>query len=150
MLLQSVLAFRPGIPSWHSVPVFCSGIPSWQKSLRSRQKSLRSWQKSLRSRQFCNLPVLRPVTAFRLSNKKMIVRQKCQSIDCQLSLTLSRTRRGIQNPATCAVVRFNVLIVRVIADVIAQSDLEEMPAVSMSAFPFGSPGAILGSPGRFG
>ena len=55
-------------------------------------------------------------------------------------------------------------LVSIIADMGAQSDLsrfakkevennrkyEEMPAAPMSAFSFGSPGAILGAPGHFG
>lgn len=60
--LQSVLAVCPCILSLHSVLVFCPDILSWQ-SVLAVFPGIPSWQ-------ICNLPVLRPVTEFRLGNKK--------------------------------------------------------------------------------
>ena len=76
---------------------------------------------------------------------------KRQIIDCQLSLDFHRTRSGVPKSDACAISKFNALIVSIIANMGAQSDLsrftkkevennrkyEEMPAVSMSAFPEG-------------
>ena len=47
---------------------------------------------------------------------------RCQTVDCQWNLILPRTLRGLRNPDACAVLRFKMLIVSVIADIAAQSD----------------------------
>ena len=137
---HSVFAFCPCIPSWHSFPAFCPGslsrhfVLAFFPGIPSRYSVMADLQSAGSA----------PRHGIPARQQKMIVVTKRQVIDCQLSLTLPRTRRVLRNPAACAVIRFNILIVSVIADIVAQSDLEEMPAVSMSAFPFGSPGAILG------
>ena len=45
-----------------------------------------------------------------------------QIIDCQFGPTSHRTRRGLLDPAACAVLRFNVLIVSAIANIATHSD----------------------------
>ena len=76
---------------------------------------------------------------------------KRQIIDCQLNSISPRTHSGVPKSNACAISKFNALIVSIIADMGAQSDLsrfakkevennrkvEEMPAVPMSAFPEG-------------
>ena len=104
------------------------------------------------------------LTNFKTASKICVCGPKRQIIDCQLSPISPRTRSGVPKPDACAISKFNALIVSIIANMGAQSDLprftkkevennrkyEEMPAVSMSAFPFGSLEAILGSPGHLG
>lgn len=48
---------------------------------------------------------------------------KRQIVDCQLGPISLRTLRGLQSPAACAALRFNMLIVSAMADVVAHSDL---------------------------
>ena len=56
------------------------------------------------------------------SDKICVCGIKYQIIDCQLNPIYSRTPIGLRNPDACAVLRFNMLIISAIMDIVAHTD----------------------------